>query len=266
MINMAKREIVTFVDDMDGSEATETIAFAVGKDSYEIDLSEANASKLREAFGPFIAKARKLTGRRKGHLTVHTGGQSASADREQNQAIREWARKRGMKVADRGRIPEEVTEAYHRDGAQKPATAPEASALPVAGEVVPRAVTERIAAAVNPAPAKTPGPRKPRAKRGNGAVEPPKAAATGWVTRLNKITSSMIDSLSGFAGEVVIDCGDTWVELRGNRDDIAAKITAVQSDMPGKTATDRAAKASLTRVVKELRNVKSRKVEERPAA
>jgi hypothetical protein len=36
-------------------------------------------------------------------------------DREQNQAIREWARKRGMKVSDRGRISSEVTDAYHQE-------------------------------------------------------------------------------------------------------------------------------------------------------
>ena len=38
-----------------------------------------------------------------------------SIDREQNQAIRDWARKRGMKVSDRGRIPAEVLEAYHQE-------------------------------------------------------------------------------------------------------------------------------------------------------
>ena len=38
----------------------------------------------------------------------------ASVDREQNQAIREWARTHKMKVSDRGRIPSEVLEAYHQ--------------------------------------------------------------------------------------------------------------------------------------------------------
>ena len=32
-----------------------------------------------------------------------------------NQAIRDWARKRGMKLSDRGRIPAEVLEAYHME-------------------------------------------------------------------------------------------------------------------------------------------------------
>jgi len=36
-------------------------------------------------------------------------------DRDQNQAIREWARMKGYKVSDRGRIPKEVTEAYHNN-------------------------------------------------------------------------------------------------------------------------------------------------------
>jgi hypothetical protein len=40
----------------------------------------------------------------------------AAADREQNQAIREWARKQGRKVSDRGRIPADVLEDYHRQG------------------------------------------------------------------------------------------------------------------------------------------------------
>jgi hypothetical protein len=42
-----------------------------------------------------------------------TGGR-APVDREQNQAIREWASKQGMTVSERGRIPREVTDAYHR--------------------------------------------------------------------------------------------------------------------------------------------------------
>jgi Lsr2 len=42
-----------------------------------------------------------------------TGG-SAPVDREQNQAIREWDRTQSMTVSERGRIPHEVTEAYHR--------------------------------------------------------------------------------------------------------------------------------------------------------
>jgi hypothetical protein len=34
-------------------------------------------------------------------------------DREQTQAIREWARKSGQKVSERGRIPAAIVEAYN---------------------------------------------------------------------------------------------------------------------------------------------------------
>ena len=36
----------------------------------------------------------------------------SEADREQNRAIRDWARAQGMKVSDRGRIPADVLQAY----------------------------------------------------------------------------------------------------------------------------------------------------------
>lgn len=253
---MATETTVTLVDDMDGSLAEESIEFRLDKREYEIDLSAANAAKLREVLAPFIAGARKVSGR---HLrSVPTGGPSraVSADREQNQAIREWAAKRGMKVAERGRIPADVLDAYHEDrrnGSEAPTAAPQPAPEPV-----------RFAAAPE-APKAAPAPRKPRSARGNGAVEPPKAAPAAFVTRMNKLTETMIGAVCEFVGELVVDHGESWVELTGERDDIAAKITAVQSDMPGESMTQRAAKAALTRVVKELRNVKSRKVEERAA-
>jgi hypothetical protein len=40
----------------------------------------------------------------------------AATDRERSAAIREWARQHGFEVADRGRIPANVIEAYEKDG------------------------------------------------------------------------------------------------------------------------------------------------------
>jgi hypothetical protein len=40
-------------------------------------------------------------------------GGSTRVDREQTQAIREWARNNGHKVSERGRIPASVLEAYN---------------------------------------------------------------------------------------------------------------------------------------------------------
>ncbi|MDQ3886774.1 MAG: Lsr2 family protein [Actinomycetota bacterium] len=111
---MAQQTIVTLVDDLDGSQADQTVEFSLDGVSYEIDLSEPNASKLRDALAGFVSHARRTGGRRRGSVRS-AGGTRPGVDREQNAAIREWARKRGMKVSDRGRIPAEVLEAYHRD-------------------------------------------------------------------------------------------------------------------------------------------------------
>ncbi|TLM80968.1 Lsr2 family protein [Pseudarthrobacter sp. NamE2] len=62
---MALKAVITLEDDIDGSEAVETITFALDGDDYEIDLSAANAGGLREAMKPYVSAARKTTGRRR---------------------------------------------------------------------------------------------------------------------------------------------------------------------------------------------------------
>jgi hypothetical protein len=124
---MAQRTVVTLLDDLEQSAADETVEFGLDGATYEIDLSEDNATALRNALGDYIEHARRTGGRRRASSAGPaprqadvrrgrgngTGGQ-APVDREQNQAIREWARAQGMTVSERGRIPREVTEAYHR--------------------------------------------------------------------------------------------------------------------------------------------------------
>ena len=112
---MAQIREIRLVDDLDGAVADETVEFGVDGKNYEIDLSTANAKKLRDALSEFVASARRASGRRRGASAPVATARRPSIDREQNQAIREWARKRGMKVSDRGRIPAEVLEAYHKE-------------------------------------------------------------------------------------------------------------------------------------------------------
>jgi hypothetical protein len=59
---MAKTVIVKLTDDLDGGDADETVTFALDGRSYELDVSSANAARLREAFRPFIEKARPNVG------------------------------------------------------------------------------------------------------------------------------------------------------------------------------------------------------------
>lgn len=115
---MAQKVTVTLVDDVDGSQAEETVEFGLDGATYQIDLSGSNAGRLRDALAEYVEHARRAGGRKRaaGRATATAGRapRPASADREQNQAIREWARKQGHKVSDRGRIPAEVLEAYHK--------------------------------------------------------------------------------------------------------------------------------------------------------
>lgn len=113
---MAQKVTVSLVDDLDGSEAEETVEFGLDGASYQIDLSEDNAERLRDALAEYVEHARRSGGRKRAVGRVTAAGRAprtATADREQNQAIREWARKQGMKVSDRGRIPSDVIDAYN---------------------------------------------------------------------------------------------------------------------------------------------------------
>ncbi len=70
---MAQRVNVVLVDDIDGNDAVETVTFALDGVEYEIDLSEGNADKLREALSLYIGHARRTGGRRRSG-----GGQTES--------------------------------------------------------------------------------------------------------------------------------------------------------------------------------------------
>jgi hypothetical protein len=113
---MAQKVTVSLLDDLDGSEAEETVEFGLDGVGYQIDLSGSNAAKLRDTLANFVASARRAGGRKRpqGGRAGGKAPRTASADREQNQAIREWARKQGMQVSERGRIPADVLEAYHK--------------------------------------------------------------------------------------------------------------------------------------------------------
>jgi hypothetical protein len=112
---MAQKVTVALIDDLDGGGADETVEFGLDGKTYEIDLSGKNAGKLRSALASYVEAARKPGGRRRAGASGNGTPRRAGVDREQNQAIREWAREKGMKVNDRGRIPAEVIDAFNQD-------------------------------------------------------------------------------------------------------------------------------------------------------
>lgn len=109
---MAQVREVRLIDDIDGEPADETVEFRIDGKGYEIDLSTGNAAKLRDAFTAYITAGRRIAARRTAQSP--RGVRPATVDREQNQAIRDWARRKGLKVSARGRIPRGVLTSYHQ--------------------------------------------------------------------------------------------------------------------------------------------------------
>jgi hypothetical protein len=105
---MAQKVQVLLVDDLDGGEATETVSFSLDGTVYEIDLSSDNANKLRKDFQGYIDHARKGGGGGGGRRRRARTGPG----RERSAEIRAWARQRGHKVSERGRIPATIISEY----------------------------------------------------------------------------------------------------------------------------------------------------------
>jgi Lsr2 len=111
---MGQKVVVELVDDLDGtvSDDITTVSFGLDGVSYEIDLTEDNASKLRDAFAEYVASARRTGGRLKRGTAPAKAAARPATDREQTRAIRDWARENGYELAERGRIPSHVIAAY----------------------------------------------------------------------------------------------------------------------------------------------------------
>lgn len=119
---MAQRTLVVLTDDLTGDDVAEgngqTVQFGWKGKAYEIDLTNTNVDKFEKAIGKYVEAAREVKNnvtsiRGRGSASPRAGMSPARADKEQVQAMREWAKNNGFTVSDRGRIPQVVIEAYH---------------------------------------------------------------------------------------------------------------------------------------------------------
>lgn len=109
---MAQTVKIILEDDLEGGSADETVRFGLDGAQYEIDLNSANADKLRSAIRPFVSKARRAQaktgpGRPAGKTSSGTRGNPDTPK------IRAWAKENNYNVSDRGRIHQEVQDAYY---------------------------------------------------------------------------------------------------------------------------------------------------------
>ena len=103
---MAQRVNIVLVDDIDGSEATETVSFGLDGTSYEIDLNDKNAPPSATRW-----PGTSGTPARSAPRPAAAGG-GAAAEGPPAAEIREWARSQGMDVPERGRVSADVRSAY----------------------------------------------------------------------------------------------------------------------------------------------------------
>jgi hypothetical protein len=111
---MAQRVQVLLTCDIHGDDTpgTETVTFALDGTAYEIDVCDAHAAELRDAFAGYTGTARRAgRGSRAGR--ARRGRTNAGVDPA---AVRAWARSSGVKVSERGRISADILEKYAAAG------------------------------------------------------------------------------------------------------------------------------------------------------
>jgi nucleoid-associated protein Lsr2 len=103
---MAQKVHIVLIDDIDQSDAEETVTFGLDGKDFAIDLNKKNARSLRDALAPYVAHARPVSGRGGRRSSAKAAGGTAPSE------IRAWARENGFDVPERGRVSAEVREAY----------------------------------------------------------------------------------------------------------------------------------------------------------
>ena len=111
---MAQRIQVLLVCDLhdDEVEGTETITFSLDGSAYEIDVCDAHGGEMRDALAGYVGAARRA-----GRVPAAAGRKSRPAKSGGNERvaeIREWARKNGHKVSERGRLSGDLVSAFER--------------------------------------------------------------------------------------------------------------------------------------------------------
>jgi Lsr2 len=106
---VAQRVHIVLEDDLDGTEAEETVTFGLDGVTYEIDLSASNAATLRDSLAQYVAAARRTSGR---GGSRRSSSRSKAASGPSPAEVRDWARSQGYDVSERGRVPSEVRTAY----------------------------------------------------------------------------------------------------------------------------------------------------------
>ena len=106
-VTLARLIVTQPVHDLDGDNATETVAFSYRGVDYEVDLSERDVHALDALLAPYLANARRVLGKR---TTARRPAKATVAQDPKD--VRAWAKAEGIEIADRGRVSADVLRRY----------------------------------------------------------------------------------------------------------------------------------------------------------
>lgn len=187
---MARKVLVRLVDDLDGlpSEDVATVTFSLDRVMYQIDLNASNAGKLRDGLAQYVTAARRTGGR------VKRGTGRVRGTGNDGPAIRAWARTQGHELAERGRIPSHIVDAFHAATKGGRATLAAVTAAvagprtratgkPATKQAKTAAASRTATKATAKAPAKAPATRAPATRASATRAPATKAPATAKTTK-----------------------------------------------------------------------------------
>jgi hypothetical protein len=117
---MASKVQIILTDDIDGSDADETVTFSLDGIDYEIDLTSDHAAELREQLEAYVSAARRVSGRAKPKARTTVAPRPKPKPKAGMRTevvadpatVRAWASANGVDVSPRGRIKTSVMEAF----------------------------------------------------------------------------------------------------------------------------------------------------------
>lgn len=119
---MAQRVNVVVLCDIDEVEGATGTSFAFRGNSYEIDLCDVHLREMEEALTPYTLSGRRIGRARRTTVPAPTpapaatrsNGHASGADgREVRDAVRQWALEQGYEIGMRGRISQDIYNAYN---------------------------------------------------------------------------------------------------------------------------------------------------------
>src|SRR6187399_1679023 len=110
---MAKTTVEVLADDLDGSEAVETVRLGWDGEWRELDLSRRNLAALSRVFDKYWNAGRPAAGQRRSTRASRRKSPPQSTRARDPKVIRAWATENGIEMPARGRIPTDIERRYN---------------------------------------------------------------------------------------------------------------------------------------------------------